>query len=144
MRRAVVAGCLAILALLGSLSGPARAADDGDRSTGRDLITRQIEAFRHDDAASAFAFASPGIREMFGGSERSFLDMVQRAYPAVNRPRSFTFGPARDVGEGFEQSLAIQDEQGADWDAVYSLERQPDGSWKISGCRMVKRPGEAV
>lgn len=143
MRRAVLAGLVMVLALVGLLSGAARAVDDGDRSVARDLISKQIEAFRRDDAAGAFAFASPGIRDMFG-SERSFLDMVQRAYPAVHRPRSFTFGPARDVGDGFEQSVAIQDEQGADWDAIYSLEKQPDGSWKISGCRMVKRPGDSV
>ena len=125
------------------LAWPAMALDEGDRAAGRAAITAQIEAFRRDDAGTAFSFASPGIRRMFG-SEEAFLDMVRRAYPPVHRPRSFGFGETRETASGFEQAVAIQDGAGADWDAVYSFERQPDGSWKISGCRLVKRPGEAV
>lgn len=133
------------LILLASLvfAWPALALDDGDRAAGREAITAQIEAFRRDDAAAAFAFAAPGIRRMFG-TEDTFLDMVRRAYPPVHRPRSYGFGETRETATGFEQAVGIQDEAGADWDAVYSFERQPDGSWKISGCRLVKRPGEAV
>ena len=132
---------LALPVLLSAL--PALAVEDADRSQGRDVIGHRIEAFRRDDAAGAFAFAAPAIREMFGTGE-AFLDMVRRGYPPVHRPRSFSFGEARDLGEGFEQSVAIQDETGIDWDAVYTFERQPDGTWKIAGCRLVKRPGESA
>lgn len=121
----------------------AHAVEDADRNAGREAISRQIEAFRRDDAAAAYGYAAPAIRQMFQ-TEDAFLDMVRRAYPPVHRPRSFQFGEARDVATGFEQAVAIQDETGTDWDAVYSFEKQPDGSWKISACRLVKRPGEAV
>jgi hypothetical protein len=30
------------------------------------------------------------------------------------------------------------------WEALYTLERQPDGSIKISGCVLVKAPGVPV
>ena len=122
---------------------PARAVDEGAASAGRAVIQRQVEALRKDDAGGAFAFASPSIRDMFG-TEENFLSMVKRGYPPIYRHRSFEFGPTRDEGEGFEQAVRIQDADGVDWDAVYTLERQPDGSWKISGCRLVKRPGDAV
>jgi hypothetical protein len=31
-----------------------------------------------------------------------------------------------------------------DWLAVYNLERQPDGTWRIAGCTLLKRPGQPV
>lgn len=121
----------------------AQALDEADRNAGRGAIASQIEAFRRDDAAGAYAFAAPAIRDLFG-TDQAFLDMVRRAYPPVHRPRSYTFGETREVSDGFEQAVAIQDEAGVDWDAIYTFERQPDGTWKISACRLVKRPGEAV
>ena len=132
---------LALSIVLASL--PVLAIEDADRAQGRDVISRQIEAFRRDDADGAFAFAAPAIREMFGTGE-VFLDMVRRGYPPVHRPRTYSFGETRDLGDGFEQAVAIQDETGVDWDAVYTFERQPDGTWKIAGCRLVKRPGESA
>lgn len=132
------------LALATMLQPPsAMAVEEADRAAGQIVIDRQIEAFRRDDAAGAFSFASPTIREMFGSDER-FMAMVRDGYKAVYRQRSYEFGPVRDVDDGFEQAVRIQDNEGVDWDAVYTLQRQPDGSWRISGCRLVKRPGESA
>lgn len=121
----------------------ALALDAADEKAGRDIVSKQLEAFKADDGTAAFGYASPAIQGMFGEAGR-FLDMVRRTYPPVYRPRTYAFGPARDAAEGFEQAVEIQDERGVDWDAIYSFERQPDGSWKISGCRLVKRAGDAV
>lgn len=137
MRRAIITAAFLIAA------NAAGAVEDADRAAGRDVIARQIEAFRGDDAEAAFGFAAPAIRQMFG-SGAAFLEMVRRAYPPVHRPNSYAFGEARDSSDGFEQAVAIQDQTGGEWDAVYTFERQPDGSWKISACRLVKRPSEAV
>lgn len=139
---ALVAAAMIAATILASAQ-PAAAVSDGDAGEGRRIIGQQIEAFRRDDGSAAFGFASPAIQGMFSGAE-TFLEMVRRSYAPVYRPRSFSFGAVRDLDDGFEQSVAIQDEAGADWDAVYTFERQPDGSWRIAGCRLVKRPGEAV
>lgn len=126
------------------LAAPAaQSLDDADRAATRAAIERQIEAFRRDDAAGAYAFAAPAIQRMFPSEER-FLDMVRQGYPPVYRPRSYEFGLVRETETGLDQLVGIQDAEGVDWDAVYSLERQPDRSWKISGCRLVKRPGSNV
>ncbi len=125
------------------LPSAARAIDDGDRTALRSLVERQIDAFRHDDGATAFSFASPGLREMFGDPDR-FMSMVRDGYRPVYRPRSYVFGPEKDAATGPELSLRIQDEAGADWEAVYSFEKDPEGAWHISGCRLVKAPGEAA
>lgn len=135
-------GWLALGLVLAGACG-ASALDDADRSAMRSVIQGQIEAFKHDDAATAYGYAAPSIRGMFR-SQDAFLDMVRRGYAPVYKPRSVEFGPARESETGPEQAVAVQDASGADWDAVYSLEKQPDGSWKISGCRLVKRGGESV
>lgn len=135
-------GVVAMIALIG-LWVPAAALEDGDRAATRSVIDRQIEAFRRDDASAAYSLAAPSIRRIFP-DEQGFIDMVRRSYRPVYRPRSYEFGDARETGTGLDQAVRIQDEDGADWDAIYSLERQSDGSWQVSGCALVKRPGTSV
>jgi hypothetical protein len=31
--------------------------------------------------------------------------------------------------------------EGMDWIAIYTLEQQPDGTWRISGCYLAKALG---
>src|SRR5258705_7651264 len=61
----------ALLGLLLGLAIPAHAQDisSADRAAIRDIIQSQVEAFRRDDGDSAFGYASPSIRNMFGTSE---------------------------------------------------------------------------
>ena len=119
----------------------ARAADDAARDAARAAISRQVEALAKDDAAAAYAQASPAIRGLFPTPE-VFIGMVRTNYRPVYRHRSFVFGPSREKDESsLSQEVAIQDEYGVDWTADYTLERQPDGAWQITGCRLTKAPG---
>jgi hypothetical protein len=61
-----------------------------DHTAIQTVIERQLEAFRHDNAAGAFALASPAIQAKFGTPEE-FLHMVQTAYQPVYRPRHVAF-----------------------------------------------------
>lgn len=126
-----------------AFSHSAFAFDDADRAAGQAVVKSQIEAFRRDDGVAAYGLAAPSIQQMFP-SQDVFMQMVRQGYKPVYRPRSYEFGPSRDDGDTLEQSLRIQDAEGVDWDAVYSLQRQGDGSWKITGCRLVKRPGDSA
>lgn len=73
------------------------------------------------------------------------MELVREGYRPVYQHRRYSFGDARDGNDaGVEQPVDIQDEAGADWVAIYSLEKQPDGSWRISGCRLVKAPGQTA
>ena len=72
----------------GGRAGPALS--DADRAAIRDIIGRQVEAFRRDDGDAAFGFASPIDPGMFGTSD-IFMDMVRQGYQPVYRPRVFDF-----------------------------------------------------
>ena len=104
-----------------------------DRAAIQDVIRRQIAAFQHDDAATAFGFASPGIQQQVGTPE-AFLGMVQDRYRPVYRPRSTVFGPLGMQDGQIVQQVEVVGPDGRAALALYSMERQADGSWRISGC----------
>ena len=55
-----------------------------------------------------------------------FLQMVQQAYPPIHRHKSFEFGEARSAGGRIAQRVHIVDDNGEAWEAMYTLEQQPD------------------
>ncbi|MGE7416019.1 DUF4864 domain-containing protein [Methylobacterium tarhaniae] len=115
-----------------------------DRDAARAVILRQQEAFRHDDAAAAYAEAAPAIRSIFDSPE-IFIGMVRQGYAAVYRNRRFEFGTDEERPDGSRaQGVRIQDQEGADWEALYTLERGADGAWRITGCRLRKAPGASA
>jgi hypothetical protein len=126
-----------------ALVSPAMAVEEADRTQIQDVIRNQLEAFGRDDAAAAYGFAAPGIRRMFPNSE-VFIDMVRRGYPPVYRPKDWAFGEVKDGPLGPVQSVKIIDADGVQWLAVYTIEKQEDGSWRISGCSLVKDEAKSV
>ena len=129
--------CLAVLL---PLAAPA-AADSGvtaaDMEAIRGVIHRQIDAFRRDDAHSAFALVSPGVQQAFGTPER-FLDTVRMAYRAVYRPSAVVFLELVVMGGDVVQPIQVTDRSGAVWVAYYAMQRQRDGSWRTHGCHLVQ------
>src|SRR5712671_4840498 len=136
MRRAL----FLLAALLIGLAAPARAADDVAAAQG--VIRSQVEAFSRDDAAAAYSYAAPAIQNLFPQPD-IFLAMVRGSYAPVYRHKSFEFGEARASDGQIAQRVHIVDADGVPWEALYTLELQPDGSMKIIGCTLLKA-GQAV
>jgi Domain of unknown function (DUF4864) len=124
-----------LLALLLGLAAPARA--DDDVATAQAVIRSQVEALGRDDAATAYSYAAPAIHEMFPQAD-IFLSMVQHSYAPVYRHKSFEFGEAQVSDGTIAQRVHIIDADGVPWEALYTLELEPDGSVKISGCMLLK------
>jgi hypothetical protein len=120
--------------LLG-LASPVHAADDV--AAARGVIRAQEQAFGRDDAAAAWSYAAPVIQGMFQQAD-VFMMMVQQGYAPVYRHRSFEFGEARVEDGVIAQRVHIIDANGEAWEALYTLEQQPDGSLKITGCSLLK------
>ena len=127
----------AIVLLLALLFGLAVPAFADDVATAQGIIRAQEQAFSRDDAAAAYSHAAPEIRQLFPQAD-IFLQMVQQAYPPVYRHRRFEFGEARAAQGRIAQRVHIVDADGEAWEALYTLEQQPDGSWKITGCSLLK------
>jgi hypothetical protein len=128
-----------LAALLIGLAVPACAADDV--AAAQSVIRSQAEAFGRDDAAAAYSYAAPSIRDVF--PQDVFMSMVRDSYTPVYRHKSFEFGEARVSDGQIAQRVHIIDADGIPWEALYTLQLEPDGSVKISGCVLLK-PGQPV
>jgi hypothetical protein len=140
-----IAALVAIVLLL--VPGLGRAADslsEGDRAAIRQVIESQLDAFRRDDGAAAYGFATTMIQEKFGTAEH-FMSMVRTGYPAVYRPKAVDFRElASDDAMGVVQKVFFIGPDGKGVLAFYQMERQPDGSWKINGCFVTVAPDTSV
>ena len=132
MRRIALALCL----LLAPLT--AQAQETGSEGAIHGVISGQIDAFRLDDLATAFTFASPGIQSMFRTPE-NFGAMVRNGYPMVWRPKTVQFGDLREQEGTLWQEVIVTDAGGR----LHALEYQMiqlDGVWRIAGVRMLPAP----
>ena len=130
---------LLLLALL-TFAAPARATDDV--ASAQAVIRAQEQAFVRGDAAAAYSYASPAIKKLFPQAD-IFMVMVQNSYAPVWRHKSFEFGEARIEGKWVAQRVHIVDADGEAWEAMYTLEQDADGSFKITGCSLLKA-GQSV
>jgi hypothetical protein len=125
---------LAVIAL------PATAAvAPADRAAIEAVISAQIDAFRRDDGPAAYAFAAPNVQALFPTVE-IFMRMVARGYPPVYRPQAVRF--AETVIENGEvvSRVLLRGPDGRAHLALYTMERQADGTWKIAAVVLVTLP----
>ena len=122
------------------LSAPAMALSDADEKGVRAVVQAQLAALARDDAVAAYAFAAPNVREQVK-SPAQFMAMVRSSYPAIYRPASTAFLKAEDHHGQAIQRVQLTDEGGSAWLALYSLQRQKDKSWRITGCQVIPNKG---
>ena len=129
---------LAWLLLAGPVFAQGAPADvsAADRTAIQGLIRRQLDAFQQDDAGAAYAAAAPEIRRLFPDAA-GFMAMVRNAYPPVYRSRSAEFSELAMRDGALVQEVELVGPDGKPALALYSLERQPDGTWRISGCVLI-------
>ena len=115
-----------------------------DPTAVRQTILAQMEALRDGDAAAAYAFAAPSIKRLFPTPER-FIEMVRRGYRPVSDAHSPVFLRAELRGEDrYAQEVGFTDGDGRAWTALYTLARQDDGVWRITGCYLRKAKGQNI
>ena len=112
-----------------------------DAAAVREVIEAQLDAFQKDDAQRAFSYATSDIREAFRTPE-NFLEMVRTSYPAVYRPKTVKFEAPQLVDDVVVQLVRLTDAEGRTWIALYPMQREPDGTWRINGCQLARLAGQ--
>ena len=121
------------------LLAPAQA-ESADQSAFQAVISGQLEAFKKDDAQTAYSFAAPIVKGIFPSAE-IFMGMVKRGYEPIYKNTKYVFGDlATDSLGRPAQHVIITASNGKRYEAVYAMQQQPDGSWKIAGVQMVEIP----
>ncbi len=113
--------------------------DVGKADPVQDTILNQIEAFRADDFATAFTFASPSIKSIFMSPE-NFGAMVKNGYPMVHRPGDVRMLEQRMVAGRLWQKVMITDQAGRTHVLDYQMIETPEG-WQINGVQLLPEPG---
>ena len=108
----------------------------------RGTISQQFEAFKADDFATAFTFASPSLQQFFQNPQ-NFGRMVTQGYPMVWRPATVDYLELREVDGSFFQKVQITDENGRFHILEYRMMQTPEG-WQISGVQILDAGDAAV
>ncbi len=127
---------MTILFLSAWLYATAATAGEAEIGAAQSTIDSQLKAFQADDGALAYSFAAPGIKQVFPTID-AFMGMVTNGYEPVRRPQSYTFGKVEETGAGtIAQQVFVVGPDGREYEALYTLERQPDGRFLITGCSL--------
>ncbi len=118
------------------LAGPADAQDDAGAIQG--VISSQIEAFKVDDFATAFTFASPMIQGIFRTPDNFGL-MVRNGFPMVWRPAEVQFKDLKGSGKLYMQHVLIRDAKGVYYLLEYQMVQTENG-WQINGVTLLEQP----
>jgi Domain of unknown function (DUF4864) len=112
-----------------------------DKSAIQETISGQLEAFKADDGVKAYSYAAPIVTGVFPTVE-IFMGMVKRGYDPIYRNTKYGFGSVVTDNLGRPaQHVTITAADGKRYEAIYAMEKQKDGSWKIAGVQMVEIPG---
>lgn len=99
----------------------------------REVIGGQLAALKAGDGATAFAFASPGIRAQFG-TPGNFLRMVRDGYAPLLAARHTAFLDGAVIDGATIQPVRLVLPDDTVRVALYQMQRQEDGQWRIAGC----------
>lgn len=137
----LILAMIAVLAAMPALAQPLSNLPSTEKSAIRQVIESQIGAFRADDGERAFGYASPSIRGIFRTAE-NFMAMVRQGFQPVYRPRSVRFGDLVGADESLVQKVHVTGPDGKPALALYVMERQADGTWRINGCMLAEPENE--
>ena len=135
--RTLIATCLLVATLASAHADEVADLSAADRQAIQGVISGQLEAFQGDQDTRAFGYASPHIQSMFGNSAH-FMAMVRQGYPPVYRPRGVEFGPLASEDGRIVQHVELVGPDGSGALALYTMERESDGTWRIDGCALTK------
>ena len=143
---ALVRQLIVIASLALGIAGTAMAEDGiapADAVAIQRVIRGQMDAFKTDDWTAAFAYAAPAIREKFQ-SPQIFSQMVTQGYQPVYRPKGVEFRALKASEFGPTQEVFVIGPDGLAYIAYYTMEKQPDGTWRISGCYLVRAEDQSA
>lgn len=107
------------------------------------VIDAQLEAFRSGNAEQAYSYASPNIQRQFPDS-MMFMQMVKNGYNVLRQPTQVEYQNLYEHFGVWVQMVRLTDLNGFAFQAMYQMEQQESGEWKIGGCMLQAVSGEQI
>ena len=117
----------------GAATFGARATTESDATAIHQVIESQLKALQQDDGAAAFDFSTPALKAKFG-DPTNFMRMVRQNYQAIYRSNQISFGKLDDVSGFKVQHVVLVDSDGNTHAALFVMEHENDGKWRVGGC----------
>jgi hypothetical protein len=141
---------LVIMSLLLGLGMPcwtngvmAASIDDVDAKAIQTVVQSQLNAFAEDDAARAFALATAETRSLIGSAD-DFLRMIKEEYEPIYRHRRAIYSDPEVIDGNTIQMVRVTDRDNHVWVAIFKMQREADGNWKIDGCQLLQTTSVSV
>lgn len=99
----------------------------------RAVVGNQLKALKAGDGPKALTYATSGIREQFGSAD-NFLIMVRAGYAPLLAARYTQFLDGAVISGTVFQPLRLVLPDNTVLVALYQVEKQRDGTWRIAGC----------
>lgn len=125
------------------VSGVAAPVPKDDVALIQAAIRGQLHAFSEDDAEGAFALSTPSIRSQMGSPE-NFLRVIKEDYSPIYRHLIVIFSAPEILDDTIIQIVRLTDRESRVWLAIYSMQRDPAGGWKIDGCQLLETSNVSV
>lgn len=137
-RLIVMASLLAMIAMpFSTMRSMAAPVPPDDAASIQAAIRGQLHAFSEDDAESAFELNTPSIRSQMGSPE-NFLRVIREEYTPIYRHLVVIFSAPQELGDAIIQIVRLTDRESRVWLAVYNMQRDLTGNWKIDGCQLLQ------
>lgn len=114
----------------------AAAVNEVDAQAIQAVVQSQLDAFSNDDATGAFGFATLSTQRQIGSAD-NFMTLVRELYRPIYRHRLAIFSPAEIIDEQVIQTVRLSDPDSKVWIAVYWMQREVDGNWRIDNCQLL-------
>jgi ketosteroid isomerase-like protein len=122
-------------------AAPAQAADQDDIKA---VIESQLNAFAADDGMAAYSHAAPIVKQVFPTVDQ-FMAMVKQGYQPVYRNTNRVYSDIFPDRLGRPaMRVVLTGQNGKRYEALYAMEKQADGSWKIASCMILEIPSQEV
>lgn len=114
-----------------------------DYAAFRALILAQIDALRRDDFAAAYALAAPSMKALYPNVQ-AFTQVIRGRYAQLIKPKTVVFGTVSQTSQGPVQRVFLTGNDGRPYVVTYSLQRQSDTTWLISGHTIARDNGSSA
>jgi len=107
------------------------------------VIAEQRNALIDGNATKAFGYATDGIKHQFGDAD-TFMSMVRTGYAPLLTARYVEFLEGAVIDGLVIQPLRLIGADNTVSVALYTLEKQKNGRWRIAGCRIAPSTVQAA
>lgn len=107
------------------------------------VVQSQLDALAQDDADTAFALATADSRNRLGDPD-TFLRIIKEHFTPIYRHQRALFSAPEMIAGHMVQIVRLTDGDNSVWLAVYQMQREMDGNWKIEGCKLLETASVSV